>query len=120
MIFYTQGSYFYIFVTFCYIFLSCNLFMNHIVTLLYHKQKTMKALTLTLILFLTNQLFAQTVQTQFIKSEIKKVKLFLTSGEMYHDQTVKLQKGRNKLIFTGISGNAPRFTSLTSVSSKPS
>ena len=80
--------------------------MNHIVTLLYHKQKTMKALTLTLILFLTNQLFAQTVQTQFIKSEIKKVKLFLTSGEMYHDQTVKLQKGRNKLIFTGISAFA--------------
>jgi uncharacterized protein (TIGR02231 family) len=34
------------------------------------------------------------------------VKLFLTSGEMLHEQQIKLVKGRNKLIFPGISAFA--------------
>lgn len=49
---------------------------------------------------------AQTPQTQVVKSEIKQVKLFLTSGEMTHQQQVKLVKGRNKLVFPGISAYA--------------
>jgi hypothetical protein len=49
---------------------------------------------------------AQTPQLQYVKSEIKQVKLFLTSGEMLHEQPVKLMKGRNKLIFPGISAFA--------------
>jgi len=43
---------------------------------------------------------------QNIFSKIKSVKLFLTSGEMLHDQTIKVVKGRNKLIFSGISAFA--------------
>lgn len=41
-----------------------------------------------------------------VKSQIKKVKLFLTAGEMTHQTEVKLSKGRNKLIFSGISAFA--------------
>ena len=41
-----------------------------------------------------------------VKSQIKKVKLFLTAGEMTHTTEVKLLKGRNKLIFSGISAFA--------------
>ncbi len=41
-----------------------------------------------------------------VKSQIKKVKLFLTAGEMMHQTEVKLAKGRNKLIFSGISAFA--------------
>ena len=43
---------------------------------------------------------------QHISSKIKSVKLFLTSGEMLHDQAIKVIKGRNKLIFSGISAFA--------------
>lgn len=49
---------------------------------------------------------AQQPHLQYVKSEIKQVKLFLTSGEMLHEQQLKLVKGRNKLIFPGISAFA--------------
>lgn len=49
---------------------------------------------------------AQTSHEIKVKSEIKRVKLFLTSGEMMHETDVKLVKGRNKLIFSGISAYA--------------
>lgn len=48
-------------------------------------------------------LFGQKVHEQIVKSEIKKIKLFLTAGEMLHEQSIKLVKGRNKIIFSGIS-----------------
>lgn len=41
-----------------------------------------------------------------ISSEIKKVKLFLTSGEMSHVSSIKLVKGRNRITFSGISAYA--------------
>lgn len=41
-----------------------------------------------------------------VKSQIKKVKLFLTAGEMTHQTEVKLAKGRNKLVFSGVSAFA--------------
>lgn len=66
----------------------------------------MKNVLLALLVLATGNLFSQTIQSQVFKSEIKKVKLFLTSGEMYHEQSLKLHKGRNKLIFTGISAFA--------------
>ncbi|MBI1838297.1 MAG: DUF4139 domain-containing protein [Flavobacteriia bacterium] len=47
--------------------------------------------------------YGQKINEQVIKSEIKKVKLFLTAGEMYHEASIKLLKGRNKIIFSGIS-----------------
>lgn len=34
------------------------------------------------------------------------MKLFLTSGEIFHEEQIKIQKGRNKLIFSGISAFA--------------
>ena len=46
---------------------------------------------------------AQGVKTQIVKSNIDEVKLYLTAGEMRHNQNIKLEKGRNKLIFSGIS-----------------
>ena len=49
---------------------------------------------------------AQKPIVQTIKSEIKQVKLFLTSGEIFHEEQIKIQKGRNKLIFSGISAFA--------------
>jgi uncharacterized protein (TIGR02231 family) len=54
-----------------------------------------------------------------VKSEIKRVKLFLTSGEMMHESDLQLAKGRNKLIFSGISAYADpqsiQFTSAEAV-----
>lgn len=47
--------------------------------------------------------YAQDFYKQRIASEIQKVKLFLTAGQMIHLQEVELKEGRNKLVFTGIS-----------------
>ena len=56
-----------------------------------------------LLLIIPFSLFSQQVHEQIIKSEIKKVKLFLTSGEILQEQSIKLNKGRNKVVFSGIS-----------------
>lgn len=73
----------------------------------------MKLLFLLLLAPLT--LVGQSIKTQYLKSPIKEVKLFLTSGEMLHEQEIVLEKGRNKIIFSGISAYADpqsiRFTS---------
>lgn len=73
----------------------------------------MKLIILLLLLPFTP--FSQTIKTQYLKSPIEKVKLFLTSGEMLHSQEITLEKGRNKIIFSGISAFADpqsiRFTS---------
>jgi prefoldin subunit 5 len=49
---------------------------------------------------------AQKVEKQIIKTEVDEVKLFLTAGEMAHHEKVTLKKGRNRLVFTGISAYA--------------
>jgi uncharacterized protein (TIGR02231 family) len=49
---------------------------------------------------------AQNVHKQVIKSNIDEVKLYLTAGQMTHNQKVKLEQGRNKLIFSGVSAYA--------------
>lgn len=64
----------------------------------------MKLHWLALLLFPFLGLSQQT--EQIISSEIKKVKLFLTAGEMTHEKNIKLAKGRNKLVFSGISAFA--------------
>lgn len=61
-----------------------------------------------LLLFLTVAIIvpnshAQNISKQDIKSTIDEVKLFLTAGQLTHDQKIKLKKGRNKLVFKGIS-----------------
>lgn len=66
----------------------------------------MRKLLFTLILVCPFVLFGQQPHIQYVKSEIKQIKLFLTSGEMLHEQQIKLSKGRNKLIFSGISAFA--------------
>lgn len=50
--------------------------------------------------------FGQSVHTQQVASTIDEVKLYLTAGQMSHQQSVRLMKGRNKLIFPGISAYA--------------
>ncbi|MES2588707.1 MAG: DUF4139 domain-containing protein [Bacteroidota bacterium] len=57
-------------------------------------------------LFLTTLSFGQKAHEIVVSSEIKQIKLFLTSGEMTHKSEVKLLKGRNKIIFSGISAYA--------------
>lgn len=49
---------------------------------------------------------AQNTNEQVVKSNIDEVKLYLTAGQMTHKQEVKLTKGRNRLIFSGISAFA--------------
>lgn len=57
---------------------------------------------------------AQNIHEQVLKTEIKRVKLFLTAGEMTHETPVKLVKGRNRIIFSGISAFAdPRTIQFT-------
>lgn len=70
---------------------------------------------LNLLLFLFPlALTAQNIHEQVLKTEIKRVKLFLTAGEMTHETPVKLNKGRNKIIFSGISAFAdPRTIQFT-------
>ncbi|TNF46574.1 MAG: mucoidy inhibitor MuiA family protein [Bacteroidetes bacterium] len=64
--------------------------------------------SISFILFFCVSLFTigQKPQNQTITSPIKRVKLFLTSGEIEHEQKVQIHKGRNKLIFPGISAFA--------------
>lgn len=50
--------------------------------------------------------FGQSVHSQDIASNIDEVKLYLTAGQMKHNQSLKLVKGRNKLKFSGISAYA--------------
>lgn len=66
----------------------------------------MKNLLLTITVLIPFVFFTQQAHQQLVKSEIKQVKLFLTSGEMLHEQSIKLVKGRNKLVFSGISAFA--------------
>jgi uncharacterized protein (TIGR02231 family) len=60
------------------------------------------------LLFLLLPFFGQSqeINYQDLKTNIDKVKLYLTAGQMTHEQDVKLTKGRNKLIFSGISAYA--------------
>lgn len=66
----------------------------------------MKHMKIFLLLLLPLTGFSQSVVEQVIKSEIDEVKLYLTAGQMTHHQSVKLTRGRNKLIFSGISALA--------------
>ena len=50
--------------------------------------------------------FSQGVHHQNIVSNIDEVKLYLTAGQMIHNQEVEIKKGRNKFIFSGISAYA--------------
>lgn len=79
--------------------------MNENVLNLYSKNKfiIMRKVVLSIFIVIPIILLAQQPATQIVKSEIKQIKLFLTSGEMLHEQSIKLVKGRNKLIFSGIS-----------------
>lgn len=60
-----------------------------------------------LLLFLTPIIgYSQQVKKQIVKSNIDEVNLYLTAGELIHKQDVKLSKGRNRVVFTGISAYA--------------
>lgn len=48
----------------------------------------------------------EAVREQQIVSPIDEVKLYLTAGQMVHNQKIRLFSGRNKLIFSGISAYA--------------
>ena len=48
----------------------------------------------------------QKVNEQKVSSTIDEVKLYLTAGQMTHNQEIKFLKGRNKLVFSGISAFA--------------
>ena len=49
---------------------------------------------------------SQDINDQVVKTNIDEVKLYLTAGQMTHKQDIQITKGRNKLIFSGISAYA--------------
>jgi uncharacterized protein (TIGR02231 family) len=61
-------------------------------------------LALAMIIFTTT--FSQSINELKINAPIKKVKLYFSSAEMQHESETKIQKGRNKIIFRGISSYA--------------
>jgi len=61
---------------------------------------------LFLLALLPSFINAQTINRQVIDSDIDEVKLYLTAGQMVHNQDVTMKAGRNKLIFSGISAYA--------------
>jgi hypothetical protein len=63
----------------------------------------MRLTLLSAFLFLSYISIAQEVNEIKIQSEIKDVTVFLTGGEVHRTASVKLKKGRNKLVFTRIS-----------------
>ena len=65
----------------------------------------MKYTSLLLVMF-PMLLWGQKTTKQQIDSPIDEVKLYLTAGQMLHEQEVQLKAGRNKLIFSGISAYA--------------
>lgn len=86
-----------------------------------------KLFLFTFICFSITSIFSNDLNEVKIKSDISKLTLFLTGAEANRTTTVKLKKGRNKLIYTGISSvidqksiqfNADQPYELVSVSSE--
>lgn len=86
-----------------------------------------KLFLFTFICFSITSIFSNDLNEVKIKSNINKLTLFLTGAEANRTTTVKLKKGRNKLIYTGISSvidqksiqfNADQPYELVSVSSE--
>ncbi|MFN6083522.1 MAG: mucoidy inhibitor MuiA family protein, partial [Fluviicola sp.] len=80
----------------------------------YKKQIMKPYLMLISCLFGLSSLFAQLQNKLIIRTDIKKIKLFLNTAEMTHESELKLTKGRNKIVFAGISAFAdPRSIQFT-------
>jgi uncharacterized protein (TIGR02231 family) len=62
-------------------------------------------ITLILLLILPTIIFGQT-EKHIIKAPIEEVKLYITAGQMVHRHKLELKKGRNRLVFAGISAYA--------------
>lgn len=86
-----------------------------------------KLFLFTFICFSVTSIFSNDLNEVKIKSKINKLTIFLTGAEANRTTTVKLKKGRNKLIYTGISSvidqksiqfNADQPYELVSVSSE--
>ena len=60
-------------------------------------------LLLFAVLFSVPFFYAQSINKVELKANIDEVKLFLTAGQLTHKQEVKLKKGRNRLVFKGLS-----------------
>ncbi|MEG8947677.1 DUF4139 domain-containing protein [Rosettibacter firmus] len=63
----------------------------------------MKHLALLILIFLSTQVNAS--KEQFIKANLKKVKVFLKGAEITHSAQVKLENGNTDIIFYGIAQN---------------
>jgi len=57
----------------------------------------------TLLALTTCSLFSWSQNIKNIQSDIDEVKLYLTAGEIKRNKEIKLKKGRNKVVFKGIS-----------------
>jgi uncharacterized protein (TIGR02231 family) len=62
-----------------------------------------KIIFLSVCLLFGSTLMAQEINELKVKTTIKQLTVFLTGGEVTRVSSVKLKKGRNKLIYTGIS-----------------
>jgi len=78
----------------------------------------MKLFAFAVSLFIFGQSFAQVVHEQKVSSNIEKVTVFLTGGEVLREAKVDIKKGRNKLIFTRISTVADHKSAQFNSSSK--
>ena len=86
-----------------------------------------KIIFLSVCLLYGTTLMAQEINELKVKTSIKELTVFLTGGEVSRVANVKLKKGRNKIIFTGISAvidqksiqvSANRSYNLVSVSTE--
>tara|TARA_B100000809_G_C15095786_1_gene514946 strand:- start:57 stop:1775 length:1719 start_codon:yes stop_codon:yes gene_type:complete len=62
-----------------------------------------KLLFLTVCLLFLNSVSAQQINEVKVKTSIKELTVFLTGGEVTRSSHIRLKKGRNKIIYTGIS-----------------
>jgi uncharacterized protein (TIGR02231 family) len=87
----------------------------------------MKLSALVFLLFVFQGLFSQSVHRQTVTSEVDAAIVYLDGAEVNRTKTVNLKRGRNELIFTGLSPkinsktiqvNAPQGVDILSVSTR--
>ena len=64
----------------------------------------MRYLKLLLCMLIMQPAFAQ-IQEQTVESDIESVKIYLQGAEIIRTKTINLQKGKHRLIFSGLSPN---------------
>lgn len=80
-----------------------KLFYLHVLVDMVYKSNSLAKFLVLLLTISISYGFSQQTNIIDIESPIKKVTVFITGGEEWRTATVQLKKGRNKLVFKGIS-----------------